>query len=412
MRRHLLINWVYYQPVGHTVEALRFAQSWRNANPELWIGLAINQRAAPELASCTDAVDQLYPIDLDEFASEGQPHPSLDAIPPDWDYLFTDPRHDAPMGWEALDRCERVMRAYLQAPLRNAGWSLPAGFPGTQMTPLALKLPAAARQFAAAWLGPNPRPRICLLFGSGTEASRTPPLAFWRDLIAALTAQIAELELILLGALDPARSVTRGVGRGDLDGLLADCPTLRDGYDLGLLNQLAIAARCGLLISPHTGMGFATMAVGLPWLALSGGWGAEHWVNGVPLVSIYPECPRYPCDPWSPAAARPMLAECQAAKAAGRPFICLTQEALTPKLPDIVAAARQLLVGALPAHVCAQRHYAAMIPRLGLEPGAPFLEGWPEVLEESFHFPREEGVAPDDFSAARFLSTDEPQVRS
>lgn len=54
MRGRLLINWVYYQPVGHTVEALRFAQSWRNANPELFIGLAINRRAAPELAACTD----------------------------------------------------------------------------------------------------------------------------------------------------------------------------------------------------------------------------------------------------------------------------------------------------------------------------------------------------------------------
>jgi hypothetical protein len=386
MSDRLLINWVYYQPVGHAVEALRFAQSWRNANPELWIGLALNCRSAVELTACVPGVDAVYPVDLDEFVPGAERFPSLEQIPAEWEYIFTDPRHEAPMGSEALDRCEQVMRARLTAGLRNDGWTLPDGFPSTAFAPLALRLPASARQFAAEWLGAAQRPRVCLLLGSGTEASRTPPLGFWRLLIGGLLERIPGLELILLGATDAARSITQGVDRAAIDGLLAACPALRDGFDLGLLNQLAIAERCQLLISPHTGLGFATQAVGLPWLVLSGSWAAENWVNGVPLVSIYPDCPRYPCDPWSPAAERPMLEECRVLRQHGSPYGCLTAEALTAKLPAILEAAGQLLAGELPAHICAQRHYAAMIPRLGRRPGEPFLEGWPEVLEEPFRF--------------------------
>ncbi len=35
MRQRLLISWVYYQPVGHAIEAYRAALAFRNANPDL-----------------------------------------------------------------------------------------------------------------------------------------------------------------------------------------------------------------------------------------------------------------------------------------------------------------------------------------------------------------------------------------
>src|SRR5581483_8515069 len=172
--------------------------------------------------------------------------------------------------------------------------SVPEGFPGTQRAPLVLRLPESARQAAGTFVRPGAATRICLVFGSGTEASRTPPMSFWRALIRRLLAEFADLEIILLGALEAGRSITQGVTRAALDALLAEFPQVKDGFDRGLVNQLAIAERCQLLISPHTGLGFATQCVGLPWLVLSGGWASETWLNGVPHVSIYPDCPRYP----------------------------------------------------------------------------------------------------------------------
>jgi hypothetical protein len=52
----------------------------------------------------------------------------------------------------------------------------------------------------------------------------------------------------------------------------------------------------------------------------------------------------------------------------------------------ILEAARQLVEREPPYTACTQRHYAAMIPRLGLQPGQPFMEGWPGVMDASFQF--------------------------
>ncbi len=51
---------------------------------------------------------------------------------------------------------------------------------------------------------------------------------------------------------------------------------------------------CDLFLSPHTGFGMAALAVGTPWLALSGGRWSEYFFNRVPFRSIIPDCERYP----------------------------------------------------------------------------------------------------------------------
>jgi hypothetical protein len=383
-RKRLLINWVYYQPVGHAIEAYRYGQAFRNSNPDLEIAIALNARSAVELGQCIPAIDRVYPVRLEEFEQSFVESASLAALPKHWDYVFTDPRHDHPMGSDALDRFEQAFRAYIQADHTNHGWSAEE-LPPSELTPLALKLPAQARRFADQFVSEK-QTRICMLFGSGTEASRTPPMPFWRTLIRRLLVEFADLEIVLLGALDQRRSITKGITAQAIDALIGEFPQVRNGFDLGLLNQLAIAERCDLHISPHTGMSFAIQCVGVPWLALSGAWAAEYLVNGVPFVSIYPACERYPCGPWFAPDKNPMLAECVARKADDRPFVCLTEASLEQKLPEIVAAARALIENKLSYLECARKHYQEMIPRLGKQDGEPFMEGWPHVLAEDFVF--------------------------
>jgi hypothetical protein len=45
---------------------------------------------------------------------------------------------------------------------------------------------------------------------------------------------------------------------------------------------------------PHSGFGLAALAVGTPWLTLSGGRWPEYFFNGVPFHSVLPDPDRHP----------------------------------------------------------------------------------------------------------------------
>jgi hypothetical protein len=68
-----------------------------------------------------------------------------------------------------------------------------------------------------------------------------------------------------------------------------------DCFDIGIVNQLAVIKGCDLFISPHTGFAFAVVAVGTPWLTISGGPWAEYFYNGSLFYSVLPENKKYPC---------------------------------------------------------------------------------------------------------------------
>jgi hypothetical protein len=385
--KKLLINWVYYHAIGHTIEALRCAQNYRNANPELEIAVALNARGGVDLAHCLPAIDRVYPIDVDAFEAPCGVLDSLEAIPQDWDYYIVDPRHKYSMGWKALDRCEQAFHTHIRARHTANDYLAWERLPlESRSIPLALKLPAAAHQFADDFLPIHRQTRMTLLFGSGAEPTRTPSISFWRKLIGQLIEDFDDLEIILLGALKPGQTMTQGITREDIDGLLREFSQVRDGFDLGLLNQLAIAERCDLHISPHTGMSFAVQCVGVPWLVIAGGDVAENIVNGVPFVSIYPECEFYPCGPWFAPQKNPMLPECAARREKAQPFLCLSEARLAERLPDILAAAHSLVNRDRPYLECVHQHYQAMLPRLGKQDGEPFMDNWPDALSEQFVF--------------------------
>ena len=48
-----------------------------------------------------------------------------------------------------------------------------------------------------------------------------------------------------------------------------------------------------MFLAPHTGFGMAALAVGTPWLALSGGRWFEFFFNRVPFRSVIPDPARY-----------------------------------------------------------------------------------------------------------------------
>jgi hypothetical protein len=67
-----------------------------------------------------------------------------------------------------------------------------------------------------------------------------------------------------------------------------------DCFDIDLVEQLAIVESCNVFLSPHTGFSLAALAVGTPWLTISGGPWFECYFNHVPFRSILPDVERYP----------------------------------------------------------------------------------------------------------------------
>ena len=147
-----------------------------------------------------------------------------------------------------------------------------------------LQLPDAAREFAAARLPSGRSPVISIVPGSAAEASRTPAPEFWRQLIGALRERYPDVIVVLIGSLRGEGRGTLGLNREKIDALLAAHDSIIDAVDLPLLQQLALAERCDVHVSPHTGMSFAIQCVGTPWLALSGAREVEYVFNGVPVV--------------------------------------------------------------------------------------------------------------------------------
>ena len=356
----LLINWVYYRPVGHVIEALRLACDIARANQDVRISLMLNAESPAELAECVDCIEHVYRVRVEE--------PIPKDVPRQWDYVFSDPRADTPSGWAALDRFHEVFRRTVRG-ISAAGLA-------RKIEPLRLTLPARVREAAAAQLSDARSPRMSVLLGAASNM-RTPSIAFWMRLFEAFFERHPGGEIVLIGKMEGTRSSTRGISRRDLDAICTRFPAIRNAFDTGLLEQLALAERCKLHVSPHSGMSFAVQAVGVPWLAISGQQWHEYLLNGVPFVSVFPDCPLYPC-------YREMYPECSTRMRRGVITPCLSDDALLAKLPAIVDAMESLLAGNVAYQEQARAHDRALRER-GVPDSWAILD-WPAVAADDYVF--------------------------
>ncbi|MEZ5573993.1 MAG: hypothetical protein R3E64_18550 [Halioglobus sp.] len=382
MAQRLLVNWVTHPLVGMTVEGLRWVSAFRAENPELEIGLLLASDAPVALAQCLPALDCLYTIDVDACCNERRlvTEPPL---PADWDYLFTDPRNHPPTAHSSLHMIDNMLRDYLVDAACNQGWTL-AALPAHRHRPVRLALPPALLQSAAAQLPPGQTPVISLLHGSAAEASRTPPPAFWQQLISALQQRHPDAVVVLIGSLKGQGQRTLGVDRAQIDTLSSTFDRIVDAVDLPLLEQLALAQLADVHISPHTGMAFAIQCVGTPWLALSGAREVEYVFNGVPCASVYPGCDRYPCGEWVGRSGYRMYRRCEVLKQLGKPFDCLSASALAARLEEILDRTDELIAGRIDYHEALRQHVAEIARRTDLPPQGNFLEGGEHVLAADF----------------------------
>lgn len=299
-RPTLLVNHWYAHPVGHAIEALRLCLGYHKADPSLRVSVLLNGATPAELARLCPFIERTFAVGFTNLEDgETDPEPALHGVPREWDWVVDEHRSHEDF---QLDRFPGLRRFY-QATDRYfrprhghgiAGQTPPAYEPHHQ---LRLELPDQLRERAEQRLAKAPLRLAVMPAGSSAARALYPSIASWRLILRELAAAHPDALVCLIGKLRRDERTSTSGTRAEVDRIATACPNLVDCFDLPLLEQLAIVEHCQLFLSPHTGFGMAAVAVGTPWLTLSGGRWYEAFFNGVPFYSVIPDTNRYPCYP-------------------------------------------------------------------------------------------------------------------
>lgn len=360
MKKTLLINYVYFPPVGHAIEALRYALGYHKANPDYEISLVLSKHTPYFLADLCPWIKRTYTVDLPWDAKKEKVVPELiNQIPQSWDYLVSDIRSQQP------DYCPEPFISYYKLANRYFTARKSKGFCGDKSIAyipnqqLELRLPKKSLDFAKKQILKT-KTKIGLLFAGHGDPEQNPSIQAWEKLIDALRKQYSDLSIYLFGKIKDInkKTATAGVKRDDIKRLLEKYPDSVDCFDIGLFNQLAIVKHCHLFISPHTGFGFAVLSVGTPWLTISGTHWAEYFYNGVPFYSVLPNCDKYPC-------YGRMLKKCLGNIKQGKKVLCMQESRLKEDLPEILKATENLIHQKWDYEACLKNHFSKLIKHRG-----------------------------------------------
>ncbi|VEP18303.1 conserved hypothetical protein [Hyella patelloides LEGE 07179] len=341
-KRTLLINWLYYHPVGHAVEGFAVAAEYYAANPDLEIHLLLNSRTPVELAKSCSWVAKCYPIDVDEIAIEGELANCLQELSKDWDYIVYSRRWLNPKGnySQKLINSHNIINNLCKARL----WQGIRGEPGQgntiapdfrTETKFKMSLPESARRYAKQFKQQNLIFSI-LLAGSSSEKIY-PQIRWWKLLFQNLNEAFPQIRLLVLGHTKSksGRTTTHTYCQTELEELFSTIPNAINCYDTGIFNQLALIELSDLFISPHTGFAFLAPSVGTRWLAISGvRWPDPTYAN-MPFYSVLPPCPQYPC-------FQDMKLECRTRICLNQSVSCMDKE-LDLRIPEVIEGAKHLL---------------------------------------------------------------------
>lgn len=355
----LLVDYWYSPAVGHMVEALRLCLGYAVGTPGLPVSLVVNGATPFELGDCCPFVERTYAIGFHDFgASRGSPRRALHRVPRDWDYVVEhqDVENPTHAGFEGYRRYYEASRAHFRARVRRGpvGSEPPAYVPHQ---PLRLALPEPTRVRAQERLDGS-RAISVLLAGSSQRTALYPSRTSWRLMLDAIAERFPHHRVCFIGRhADRSQRTASGFSRSDLAGLGEGFAGTVDVYDVPLLDQLAVVEASDLFLSPHSGFGFATLAVGTPWLTISGGDWHESFFNGVPFHSVLPDPDRYgPCFVWSDTL--PIVPSDDDGE--GERTTTMRASRIREDLDEIVDAAARLIEG----RVDYEEALAAYFPRL------------------------------------------------
>jgi hypothetical protein len=354
----MLVNFFYAQPVGHAVEALHHCHGHAVAAPDREVSVALNAATATELARFCPFVAAVHPIEHPFLEPCTDSARRLRDVPRDWDWVVDDTRRHQPLQYElfpgmrdyytASDAHLRTRRGRSVVGAERAGYR--------RHQQLRFELPPSARSAAAGRLASDRavEGRIAVLPAGSSDPSLYPSPGSWRLVLDALTDAFPHGQIVLVGRTARDERTSTALGEEGLRQLLHHRSAPVDCVDVPLAEQLAVVEACDLFLAPHTGFGLAALAVGTPWLALSGGRWFEYYFNHVPFRSILPDPDRYPSfSQFDPAEVTVDGDE-------GPRTPSMTRARIRADLDRLVAAARELATGAVTYERALSEYFRAL----------------------------------------------------
>lgn len=125
-------------------------------------------------------------------------------------------------------------------------------------------------------------------------------------------------------------------------------------FDMPLLDQLAVVEHSRLFFSPHTGFGMAALAVGTPWLTISGNRWHEFFFNDVPFYSVLPDPVRFPC--FTGMGGEPPAVDADT-DGEGQRSLSMSAARIQADLPELLHAAAMLINGRLDYDRAMEDHF-------------------------------------------------------
>jgi hypothetical protein len=352
----LLVDHWYSHAVGHVIEALRRCQGYAACDAGLRISLVLNGASPTELALCAPFVSEVFGVPYTSFGVPvGSPRRALARIPRDWDHVVHHPAATDP----AQQRFEGLRR-YYEAAGRHfrarrtvgvVGAAPPAYAPHQK---LRLSLPERDREGALRELGGR---RSVAVMPAGSGARHLyPSTASWLTMLDALDRRFPDAAFVLVGRLAGGGRTASGIERAEVERLLGSRRHAIDAFDRPILEQLALVEASSLFVSPHTGFGFAAVAVDTPWLTLSGGDWHEYFFNGVPFHSVLPKGAEHPA--FAQGGTLPMIDADSDGE--GPRTATMSVARVQADLEELVDAAESLVEG----RIAYEDALAAYVPRL------------------------------------------------
>lgn len=341
MTRSLLVNWVYYRPVGHALEGLKIARNYFEADKDLKISVLLNSEMPYEIGALCPWIEKVYIADVKELAECGLRSKCLENIPVNWDYVVSDDRlmHSLNSYSEELRSANQTIIEYLQAGI----WKGNRFFPQHENMPpiksdteMRFVVPENAKKFIAKYSHNGLKIGI---LPAGSNADRIyPEVRWWVKMMELVTNSFPNVRFYMTGAKNKNgnRSESYTFSDDDINLILSKIDNVENCFDIGILNQIALLEYCDLLISPHSGFAFLAGCVNTPWLSLSGARWPEYFYNHIRFYNVLPSCKKYPC-------YTGMKEECVTEMKNGNPVICMSTKELDKEIPTIIKGIKQLM---------------------------------------------------------------------
>lgn len=338
----MLVNWVYYRPVGHALEGLKVANGYFQANSELEVSILLNSEMPAELGDLCPWIKKVYPADVTELALKGPEAGCLKQIPVEWDYVVSDDRlvHSVSSYTPELLNANRIITDHFKARVWK-GCRQPAingAPPYRKDSVMRFQLPGAVRQAASEYA--HQGLKICILPAGSNADNIYPEPEWWVKLMDSITEAFGDVHFYITGATSRQgnRSQSYLLSAEDIGYITGSRANITSCFDIGIVNQVALLEYCDLLISPHSGFAFLAGCVDTPWLALSGARWPEYFFNHVAFYSVLPDCKLYPC-------YTGMKQGCKDNISKGKPVECMQQVNLSNKIPEIIDGIKTLTGG-------------------------------------------------------------------